>query len=536
MNKLALFVFGVILVSTSLALNYTNYTGGPWHFSVASLFSDKGVSRHIAYDSKEGYVLVVNTSDSFDGVWRLWKVIPHPPADDFYVEFKVWEYAPGIDLDLGNTAGNTAGEAVANDGPNIFSFIYYSTGKETNYTSPGFDPNSISWSPFDGYMCHMHVECNYLGDNENYIYCLSKTTYKGWFFDGAHLGDNKAINKYDSEPIQQQTWHDVVLHIRAGQCLNDNLTLVVMGADPFKNRAYEWKITGFRIYTTENQSFSYNLPLNVIYDDNANKTLKAPTFCGDGIKEDPNSYGQYEQCDGNDGVPKGYRCTSNCTLAPICGDNVKEPGEVCDGTDTPKGYKCAPDCKSMTPICGDGIVVKGEQCDDKAPVKPGYICIHCHLLKDEGIAYKIVDMAETMKIPNNGTRILNITVNKPMSFTAKDVAEYISVKGYKIPIKICTHSVCGNKYLPDNGVLNLTSGLNNLVILNKNGTYYLGIKRIAPSILPILAIALVAIILVLVVLVVLVYLLVFSRSGQNRKKPKRHIKVLKKKKNRIRLR
>ncbi len=530
MRRLFVSLLFVLLVGFSLALDYSNYTGGPWHLTIGSIFSTEGVNESLEYDQSQGYVLHIQTSKDFVGTWKLWKVIPHPPADDFYIEFKIWEYAPGIDLDNGNSAGNSAGEAQANDGPNVFAFVYYSTSNTTDYDHLGFDPSSISWNTLDGYMCHMHIECNFMGDRDDYFYCLSKTTYKGWFFDGKAFGDNEAINKYDTEPITQEEWHTVVLHIKQGQCLNDNLTLVIMGADPFKNRAYEWKVTGVRIYT-DDQNVSYDIPLNDVYDDLTGKKFGVPTFCGDGIKQTPNSKGQNEECDGKDGVPKGYRCTSDCKLVPVCGDNMKVDGEVCDGTDTPKGYKCSSDCKSMTPICGDGIVVKEEECDDNAPTKPGYVCVNCHLLKDHRVAYSIVDMAETLKVEDNGTKVLNITTNSTVSITPSDLTTYISVKKYSIPVHICTPKVCGEEYSPSGGVLNLTEGLNHIIVFNKGGEYYIGVKKPATSKLVWIVLGIVGVVILAIILTIVFYFVFMSKKDRKHK-----LKLIKRKKNKIRLR
>jgi cysteine-rich repeat protein len=77
-----------------------------------------------------------------------------------------------------------------------------------------------------------------------------------------------------------------------------------------------------------------------------------------------------------------YGCSEGaCGSAPVCGNNVKEAGEVCDGTDlsgllscedqkTPPGYtlKCADDCGGFScipppSVCGNNISDAGEQCD-----------------------------------------------------------------------------------------------------------------------------------------------------------------------------
>ena len=97
------------------------------------------------------------------------------------------------------------------------------------------------------------------------------------------------------------------------------------------------------------------------------------SVCGDGIVSGT------EQCDtGMNNVPpniaygKGV-CTTNCTLAPYCGDAVVNTtfGETCDdgsnlatyGND--KSNVCGPGCR-FAPYCGDGLTNGPEACDNGA--------------------------------------------------------------------------------------------------------------------------------------------------------------------------
>jgi len=100
--------------------------------------------------------------------------------------------------------------------------------------------------------------------------------------------------------------------------------------------------------------------------------IVAAPVCGDGIKN-----GQ-EQCDGTDGVPEHYTCTTQCTLeyVPFCGDQIVNDSETCEiGQTQPceiDGYQgnqpCNQDCMGwgeciLTESCGDGILNDSEQCD-----------------------------------------------------------------------------------------------------------------------------------------------------------------------------
>lgn len=52
------------------------------------------------------------------------------------------------------------------------------------------------------------------------------------------------------------------------------------------------------------------------------------------------------------------------TDPPICGNNIKESGEDCDGTDDGEcSGLCQTDCMCPAPVCGNNILEAGEQCD-----------------------------------------------------------------------------------------------------------------------------------------------------------------------------
>ncbi|MFC1655749.1 DUF4215 domain-containing protein [Patescibacteria group bacterium] len=49
---------------------------------------------------------------------------------------------------------------------------------------------------------------------------------------------------------------------------------------------------------------------------------------------------------------------------PVCGNNLREPGEECDDGNTINGDGCSAACEEELPECGDGILDAGEACDD----------------------------------------------------------------------------------------------------------------------------------------------------------------------------
>ncbi len=97
--------------------------------------------------------------------------------------------------------------------------------------------------------------------------------------------------------------------------------------------------------------------------------------CGDGIVQ-PNlgeecEYNHQEACPGH---------CSACTCV-VCGNDRRDPGEICDGTDKDicdqlgNSTGCKTDCTGCEQ-CGDGNVGPLEECDPSAPDQcPGSVCL-----------------------------------------------------------------------------------------------------------------------------------------------------------------
>ncbi len=85
-----------------------------------------------------------------------------------------------------------------------------------------------------------------------------------------------------------------------------------------------------------------------------------PPVCGNDVHEPG------EECDGTDAAACPGLCLPGCSCpAPVCGNDVIETGEECDGTDPgtcPTGV-CDPDCTCEDAVCGNDIVEAGEECD-----------------------------------------------------------------------------------------------------------------------------------------------------------------------------
>ena len=100
-------------------------------------------------------------------------------------------------------------------------------------------------------------------------------------------------------------------------------------------------------------------------DGNGNNTDKCTrdcykAVCGDGYTQPSND----ETCDnGSRNGTAGDHCRKDCTLHPVCGNDVKEDGEECDDGNDKNSDKCTNRCKEAK--CGDGIVHNDhEVCDE----------------------------------------------------------------------------------------------------------------------------------------------------------------------------
>jgi hypothetical protein len=129
--------------------------------------------------------------------------------------------------------------------------------------------------------------------------------------------------------------------------------------------------------------------------------LAVNTYCGDGIKENPNSEGRgganndgREDCDGSDGVATGISSSAAQQYSCSTGLNVKSPFPILDnnqcvfaspvngggycgdgfceykvnGKIVETGCNCPQDCASFS-CCGDGIVSGDEVCEPNAPAR-----------------------------------------------------------------------------------------------------------------------------------------------------------------------
>ena len=132
-------------------------------------------------------------------------------------------------------------------------------------------------------------------------------------------------------------------------------------------------------------------------DDDGGVTVQTATFCGDGTAQDPNDDGESEFCDDGDlnGTPN--KCNLDCTgtTTPVCGNDIKEDGEACDGEDGEFGEfeicgepEAEDACEIVTQThCGDGTHQEqneagnggttetgDEECDGSDNVPDNYLC------------------------------------------------------------------------------------------------------------------------------------------------------------------
>jgi len=136
-------------------------------------------------------------------------------------------------------------------------------------------------------------------------------------------------------------------------------------------------------------------------------TCETSESCGDG------TVNGNEQCDdgGND---DGDGCSATCTTeqqpSPVCGNDIVEQGEECDGNSpqactTQDGYsgtKTCVDCVwgncETNESCGDGIKNGNEECDGQEGIEEGQTCTQNCTIQGDALCEVPVDVVLVMDI------------------------------------------------------------------------------------------------------------------------------------------
>jgi hypothetical protein len=97
----------------------------------------------------------------------------------------------------------------------------------------------------------------------------------------------------------------------------------------------------------------------LVKDASAGTCPGSGAVCGNNVREGS------EQCDGTDATACPGNCLANCTCpAQTCGNNVREGTEQCDGTDaTACPGNCQANCTCPAQTCGNNVREGTEQCD-----------------------------------------------------------------------------------------------------------------------------------------------------------------------------
>jgi hypothetical protein len=95
-----------------------------------------------------------------------------------------------------------------------------------------------------------------------------------------------------------------------------------------------------------------------------------PPVCGNNLAE----FG--EACDGSDlGTCPVGPCTACACPPPVCGNNVIESGEDCDGTSDAACDGLCSSCSCPPPVCGNNVLESGEACDGTSDAACPGLCL-----------------------------------------------------------------------------------------------------------------------------------------------------------------
>ncbi|MFC2174310.1 hypothetical protein ACFLQ2_00375 [archaeon] len=355
-------LLAVLLLSAMALAAESDLTEGTWIYS-SNIFGSgpDEITPTLNYDGE--LRLTLDSSAKSRAFWKLTTVFDTPTTASYDLEFDVRVNAPGVDLDYNHNFGS--GEQTDNDGPNLFAFAY--DYNEATMTDIPISVTSLSFYDKKRSLCHMHMECNWMGDPENAygFYCSSEENAAGWVYDAQSFGSAVKVNEVTAEAFQDDGWKKIRLNMDGGECNTNKTTLMLMAVDAFADYPYTWEIKNFRMVTSE----TIPLPIDYIYDydGGAYTRIAKPVYCGDGIMEGS------EECDVEDGVSVGWTCTSSCNLKNTCGDNILVGDELCDGSIVTTGFTCSSTCAEELPVCGDNMIVADEVCDGNATVT-GFAC------------------------------------------------------------------------------------------------------------------------------------------------------------------
>lgn len=140
---------------------------------------------------------------------------------------------------------------------------------------------------------------------------------------------------------------------------------------------YQFNFESFLAFDNLNKNIIQTI-LDPLVQVKIKEQVQQAPVCGNNLKE------AGETCDGSDlsglksceenKAPAGYvlKCGNDCkgfSCVPVCGNNKVEGNEQCDDGNTMPGDGCSPSCQSEQqpppqPVCGDGKKEGTEQCDD----------------------------------------------------------------------------------------------------------------------------------------------------------------------------
>jgi hypothetical protein len=279
-------------------------------------------------------------------------------------ELMCWEYSGGVRGDASNTCNGDSGGPLFMDFGSGLVVAGVTSGGSSNECGPGdvsYDANVYtyaSWIASEGGADLANTSCGagaQIGDSQASVHSFngslsSGTSSRTHSFTAGGSVQRVVVTMNASE----ENGADFDMYVRFGAAPTTSVyDCAATGSGQFGACEFSSPSSGTWYVMVRRNSGNqpYQVTASVFSGD--------PPVCGDDVREGA------EECDGSDDSACPGQCTGGCACpVPVCGDDVRAGLEECDGNDDSAcPGRCGNDCTCPVPVCGDSILEGSEQCE-----------------------------------------------------------------------------------------------------------------------------------------------------------------------------